>query len=254
MNIFRKAIVHATKDRGLELRFRLLAMLGRLVVPEYRFKWPQLDWWSNPAFTDYLIRFREEHGMNSDRRWMLWQLLRLVSGVEGNTAECGVYQGASSYLICLANDMRGSATRCHHLFDSFEGMSKPSAEDGAHWSGGDLACGEDEVRHTLRDFKNFQTHKGWIPDRFSDVENERFSFVHIDVDLFQPTRASVEFFYPRLTDGGILVCDDFGYTTCPGATEAMNSYLEGRPEAMLPLPDGGGFFIKGLTAAESKPF
>ncbi len=147
------------------LGFLLTTKFGKLAAPNYRFKWPLLDWWNNEAFTQYLKRFRQLEGYNTDRYWMLSQLLRLIGQVPGDTAECGVYQGASSYLICLANS-QSEYDRTHFMFDSFEGLSKPDVEDGNHWSAGELACGEDVVRHNLREFSKISLHKGWIPDRF----------------------------------------------------------------------------------------
>ena len=64
----------------------------------------------------------------------------------------------------------------------------------------------------------------------------------------QPTIDSVSFFYPRLSPGGILVCDDYGFTTCPGATRAIDEFFAGKPEKMLALGGGGGFVVKGCTA------
>jgi hypothetical protein len=58
-----------------------------------------MGWWDNTSFNQYLNRFNELENMNTDRRWMLYQLMRLVENIPGDTTECGVYQGASSYLI-----------------------------------------------------------------------------------------------------------------------------------------------------------
>jgi hypothetical protein len=71
----------------------------------------------------------------------------------------------------------------------------------------------------------------------------------VDVDLYEPTRDSIRFFYDRLNPGGILVCDDYLFMTCPGATEAIDEFLADKPEKMLGLPGGGGFFIKGCATA-----
>ena len=178
---------------------------------------------------------------------MVAQLLRLTDDVPGETAECGVLLGATSFLICAANARHA---RTHHLFDSFEGLSKPGADDGDHWSEGALAVSEDDVRRMLGGFEHVEYHAGWIPTRFDDVADRTFAFVHVDVDLYEPTRDSVAFFYPRLAEGGILVCDDYGQATCPGATRAVDEVLEGCPESMLAMPDGGGFLIKGRAAGE----
>lgn len=59
------------------------------------------------------------------------------------------------------------------------------------------------------------------------------------------------FFYDRLNIGGVFVCDDYGFLTCPGATAAIQDFLISKPEKMVSLPGGGGFFIKGcITSPE----
>jgi hypothetical protein len=238
------------QDKALAARFRLLQWAGKALVPSYRFKWPQLDWWRNEEFSRFLDQFGERTLPNVDRKWMVYQLLRLTSDLAGDTAECGVYRGATSYLICCANQEARVRPKTHHLFDSFEGLSQPGADDGAHWSKGDLRCGIDEVRHSLSRFRDIQFHPGWIPGPFADLAEHKFSFVHIDVDLHEPTRDSLVFFYPRMTAGGIIVCDDYGISTCPGATRAVDEFLQDKPEKMLSLPDGGGFLIAGGTTAQ----
>lgn len=247
----RQRIANLWKHRHLfpRINFYVLVALGRLLVPRYRFKWPQLEWWRDVAFSRYLARYGELRKMNTDRRWMLYQLLRLTEAVPGDTAECGVFRGASSYLICKANQSRTDFQRWHFIFDSFEGLSPPRHHDGSHWREGDFAVGADTVRRNLAEFQLVSLHPGWIPARFGDVADRRFSFVHVDVDLEQPTRDSIAFFYPRLEVGGILLCDDYGCTTCPGATLAVDDFLADKPEKMLSLCCGGGFLVKGCVTS-----
>jgi len=231
-------------DKGLGFAF--LTTVAKRVLPGYRLTWPELAWFADPELNSILERFDEKDGLNAHRRLALQELLRLTADVPGDTAECGVYKGCGSYII-LRSNARGIQKRIHHIFDSFGGLSAPAAEDGDYWRTGDLAISEQMVRANLREFSDVEYHKGWIPDRFTDVADRAFSFVHVDVDLRQPTLDSVEFFYPRLSDGGILVCDDYGFLTCPGATEAVDQFLTDKPEKMLRLPGGGGFFIKGAV-------
>jgi len=232
------------------VRFNALRWIGRILVPKYRFKWPQMAWWDEPGFNEYLVRFNEIDGMNTDRRWMLYQLMRLVRNVSGDTAECGVFNGAGSYIICKVTQEDGLHHRTHHIFDSFEGLSKPSEFDGKHWREGELSCPMKTVTENLSDFNSISIHKGWIPQRFSEVEhNNNFCFVHIDVDLYQPTLDSIEFFYSRMNKGGLILCDDYGFTSCPGATKAINEFLQDKKEKMISLSGGGGFFIKGTETS-----
>ena len=231
------------------LRFEILRRIGRIVFPEYRFQWPQLSWWHNTDFNDYLNKFKEINGMNTDRRWMITQLMRLVENIPGDTAECGVYKGSSSYLICRINASNTLHKKTHHMFDSFEGISNPTIEDGKHWKKGDLSTAEDVVSNNLVQLDNFRIYKGWIPNKFQEIETLRFSFVHIDVDLYQPTYDSIAFFYPRMNNDGILVCDDYGFTSCPGATKAVDQFLFDKPEKMISMSGGGGLMIKNVITA-----
>jgi O-methyltransferase len=233
-------------------RIIALRMFAKWLFGDYRLTWNHMAWWRDDDFNAYLQRFGELDGFNTHRKWMLWQLLRLTEEVPGDTAECGVFEGASSWLICTANARRESQPRIHHLFDSFEGMSAPSPRDGTHWRAGDLSAGENAVTENLAPFAGaIRMHSGWIPRRFADVTEARFSFVHVDVDLFQPTHDSICFFYERLNPGGIFLCDDYAFTSCPGATEAVDAFLADKPEKMLSLPAGGGFFIKGCRTTIS---
>lgn len=207
-----------------------------LLPPDYRLTWHQLDWWSDPQFNAYLDRFGERRNFNTHRHWMVHELLKLVREVPGETAECGVYLGATSWLICQLG-------RPHHAFDSFEGLSQPGDNDGPYWKAGSLAATEARVAENLEGY-DVQLHKGWIPDRFDAVADRMFAFVHIDVDLYQPTLDSIAFFYPRLSAGGILAFDDYAFSSCPGATRAIDEYMADKPEPVILLDAGGGFCIK----------
>src|SRR5262245_25912072 len=240
-----RSIARAAVRRDDASRFQLLTALGAKVFPKYRFHWAQMAWWDDADFNAYLTKIGELPSYNTERKWILAQLLRWVKHVPGDTAECGVNLGASSYLICRAN-LASPQGKWHHGFDSFEGLSQPGAHDGSFWKGGDLTASLEAAAANLSEFPRCRLYKGWIPERFHEIADKTFSFVHVDVDIFEPTKASIEFFYPRLNSGGLLLCDDYGFTTCPGATRAIDEFLAGRPEKMIALPDGGGVFIKGV--------
>jgi O-methyltransferase len=244
LKIIAKSIIRGKFDSSA--RFEILMILGRWIFPEYRFKWFQMDWWSQDTFNNYLKKFDEIGRPNCDRRWMLSQLLRLSQKIPGDTAECGVYLGSSSYLICKSNQ-EASTQKTHHAFDSFQGLSAPTTADGKYWKPGDLSVSLEACKQNLQEFEKVKFYPGWIPTRFAEIRQLQFSFVHVDVDILEPTRDSIEFFYPRLSEGAIFVCDDYGFTSCPGATQAIDQFLNDKIEKMISLPDGGGFFIKGVA-------
>lgn len=227
----------------LEERYRWLLAAGLIICPEYRFLGPRFSWWREKEFTDYLEKFGDLHSLNTFRRWNLSELLTFITDIPGDTAECGVFRGASSWLIMKRTAGQG---RMHHVFDSFEGLSMPSHVDGTHWKPGMFTVSEESVAEVLREVEraHFTLYKGWIPDRFAEVADKTFACVHIDVDLYQPTRDSLEFFYPRLVPGGLCVCDDYGFTNNPGVNQAIEEFMRDKPEKLVRPSAGGCFFLK----------
>jgi hypothetical protein len=199
--------------------------------------------WEDAGFVADYLRLVPDNRRSFERKYVVSQLVMALGDVPGDLAECGVYNGATAYFMAAAAEKRGPA-RLVHLFDSFEGLSMPGANDGNFWSGGGLAMPEAVVRENLRDYSGVRVHPGWIPTRFAEVRDRRFAFVHIDVDLYEPTRDSIEFFYPLLSPGGVIVCDDYGYKTCPGATKAMDDFMRDKPEHVVHLPTGQGVIFR----------
>lgn len=216
-----------------------------------------LMWRDEPEFWETWKASPYFQRQRPDRKFVLWSMACSTGNLPGDTAECGVLDGASSYLICSARN--GTKQTEHHVFDSFEGLSPPRPEDqpssdlAFHWAAGDLSVPLEETMRKLSRFDNICYYKGWIPSRFPEVAERSFAFVHVDVDLYQPTKDALAFFYPRLVPGGILLCDDYGYHTCPGARRAFDEFAATTPErTVMHLPTGQGFIIKrAWNASES---
>ena len=117
-----------SKDESEFASYVLADKLCRVVYPKYKFSEYSRSWLEDDDFFRYYERFHgRENYHSADRKYFLKNLLKLVSGLPGDTAECGVYQGASSYLICEFFQRSGKK---HYAFDSFEGLSQPAAVDG----------------------------------------------------------------------------------------------------------------------------
>jgi hypothetical protein len=154
-------------------RFRILRRAARWLVPEYRLKWPHMEWWQDEQFSGYLKRFGEDTGLNSDRRWMMYQLLRMTANLPGDTAECGAYVGAGSYLVGMVNQCY-QPTRRHLVFDSFAGLSAPVAADGNYWQPGDLQASRDTLIANLGELAaTTDIYEGWIPQVFADAPERK---------------------------------------------------------------------------------
>lgn len=120
--------------RDEKSRYVLAEALARQVYPRYKFS----EFGRLIEYDEDFIRFYEkfcgtDNYHSLDRKYTLDQLMKLVTDIEGDTVECGVWRGASSYLMCRRIV---GLRKTHHIFDSFEGLSKPGRADGSHWTEG----------------------------------------------------------------------------------------------------------------------
>jgi predicted O-methyltransferase YrrM len=201
-------------------------------------------WREDAQFLEDYRRLCPGNVYSQERKYVLRELARATSALDGCMAECGCYEGASAYFMAQA-----SPETPLYLFDSFDGLPAPGDLDRTRrpdertWQEGDLKASEAVARNNLKDFSNVVFHKGWIPETFSTVGDKVFRLVHIDVDLYQPTKDSLEFFYPRMTDRGAIVLDDYGSTLCPGAYRATSEFIAEREESVIHLPTMQGVIL-----------
>lgn len=193
-----------------------------------------------------------DNPLRRQRHYTLMQLLKNADLSNGDVVECGTFRGLSAYQLSKIIKLEDSPVILH-IFDSFEGLSEIEEKDKSDFvrnSDNELRkeflCGEEHVRANLRDFNFIRYYKGWIPERFNEVKDKKFSFVHIDVDLYQSIKDSIDFFFPRLVSGGVMVFDDYGYTKqFPGAKKAIDESLELiNVQHFISLPSGQAYLIK----------
>ena len=129
------------------------------------------------------------------------------------------------------------------LFDTFDGMPETALVD-KHNKGDFNDTSFESVKAYLSDRNNVILIKGFFPDTTKGI-NAEFSFVHIDADIYQSTKDALEYFYPRLLPGGILMFDDYYWPLCPGVKLAIDEFLELHPEEhIINLTNGQALLIK----------
>ncbi len=156
----------------------------------------------------------------------IYQAVRSVEHIPGSMAEVGVYRGGSAAVLLSA-----SAEKKLHLFDTFAGL--PHAEH--RFRPGQFAGSLPDVRRNLERFQGrIEFHEGYFPDETChDVENEVFSFVHLDMDLYPGTLGALNFFWPRIAEGGILISHD--YPRLEGVVRAFTEFFAGKVTPVIPL-------------------
>lgn len=190
--------------------------------------------------------------------------------VPGDIAEIGVFRGLG--LMTWANLLEaytiGDRTKTVYGFDNWQGFTSLSREDGAkvedvqkHEGGFSPERYKEELESAIAIFdedrfipwkarvKLIEGHVEETAGRFVD-ENPgvRFSLVHMDCDLYAPTKAAIEAFWPRLSRGGIMLFDEYGIKDWPGETQAVDEYFADQPDIRVQTLDWtnapAGFVIK----------
>ena len=202
------------------------------------------------------VRRERESLLSGNEAFVVHSLARAQSALPGAMAEVGVYQGCSAKLISLA-----SGGRRLHLFDTFDGLPEPEAAECGHLRARQYRSGLAAVRAFLADAPEVVFHPGCFPGTAMAVETERFSFVHLDVDLKSSTRACLEFFYPRMVPGGIIMTHDYSFLD--GVREAFAEFLGKVGGQVIELPTSQALLVclagaavspgKGVRAGEWVP-
>jgi len=165
--------------------------------------------------------------------YLVYSIAKSQSEFEGDMAEVGVYQGGSAKLICEAKGKRRL-----HLFDTCQGLPKVSEKDThfgvSFWKEKQFGnTSLEAVKSYLSKYENVFFYKGTFPETSNPILNSKFSFVHLDVDLYKSTLDCLEFFYPRLINGGIILSHDYH---TGGVRNAFNEFFKDKKISLIELP------------------
>ena len=224
---------------------------GRMDIDPYSF-------WHNPEFIKEYGGFLPKVKISDKRnivdtcsydlvrRDMIILLLRTIieNKIKGEIAELGVYKGETAKLI-----HHYCPERTLNLFDTFEGFAEK-----------DVSKEIDQIRNSesVNNFKdtsvdsilrfidpqnsNVKVFQGYFPETVNEkLDQTIFSFVHLDADLFEPTKNGLEFFYPRVSSEGIILIHD--YNAWPGCRKAVDEFFFLKKESPIPMPDKSGSAI-----------
>lgn len=160
--------------------------------------------------------------------FMVYSLARAESRGEGDFAEVGCYRGLSAQLICEAKGGKEL-----WVFDTFEGLPEIGELDTG-FTRGMFSSDLDQVRRRLAKYPGVHLCKGVFPETAAPVVEKTFAFVHLDVDLYQSTKSCLEFFYPRMEDGGTILSHD--YARALGVRRAFDEFFLDKVEPVIELP------------------
>jgi hypothetical protein len=188
---------------------------------------------------------------------ILLEMIDRTLDVEGDVVECGVFRGGT--LVPMAVHLRQRAPRKRLLgFDSFAGFDdailldigmdappEPYKRVGA-WS----HTSSSQVLAKLRRFRADKVSlvPGYFRDSLPRFAQRSFSFVHLDIGIYQAYKECLEFFYPRMNPGGIILVNDYNDPPWPGCNKAVDEFLSDKPEdlQLIEIDNYERFFIRRL--------
>lgn len=174
-----------------------------------------------------------------ERLYALYQAVKYGLGlrISGDFVECGVWKGGSAMMAALTLMRYGGTDKKIFLYDTFEGMSRPSARDkqastgfpafdtweGKHRCFASLENARGNILSTGYPPQNIVFIKGKVEDTIPKTLPERISLLRLDTDWYDSTYHELVHLFPRLSDNGVVILDDYGHWT--GAREAADKYF-----------------------------
>ncbi len=206
--------------------------------------------------------------MTSDERiWSLLQAVRYIAErpVAGDIVECGVWRGGSMMAAALQLQAISAPPRTLWLYDTYTGMTPPTAEDKESVSGttarallettevGDgnnvwCVADEQDVRQNMNatgyPVEKMHFIKGDVAVTLTEQLPEQIALLRLDTDWYASTKAELEHLYARLVPGGICILDDYGHWQ--GARQAVDEFFTMNPPRplMTPIDFSGRIFFK----------
>ena len=180
---------------------------------------------------------------DNTRRDMITLLMRsiLENNVEGDLVELGVYKGYTARLL-----HHYAPERVLHLFDTFEGFPDQSMQADKDKASNTITkrlftdTSVEGVKKLISPQNDHvQFYQGFFPETIPDgFEDKKFSFVHLDADLYEPVLDGLKYFYDRVSPGGYILVHD--YNAWIGARQAVDEFFESKKGIPIPMPDKSG--------------
>lgn len=170
----------------------------------------------------------------------------LENNINGDYVECGTWRGGLAALM-LSSIITNNLSKRLWLYDTFQGMSRPGENDVAingeqavatfqahfnettgfsEWCKASTEVVEETLNTVSSDYKQYTKFIiGTVEETLTCAENipEKIALLRLDTDWYESTRVELEILYPRLSQNGIVIIDDYGWWQ--GQKKATDEFL-----------------------------
>lgn len=162
----------------------------------------------------------------------------MLDGIAGDLAEIGVYRGNSAAILAHYGRRHSRSVFLFDTYEGFEARDLIGVDAGRSQAFADTTMAL--VRQNVGDGAVVYV-KGYFPETVTeDMVRRHYAVVHLDCDLYAPIKAGLEFFYERLSPGGILIVHDYANPCWEGPKRAVDEFMLGITEGLVVMPDKSG--------------
>lgn len=228
---------------------------------------PWNDEYQGKIFCKACVDVKKHHEYNADKivnpkfmdglRWRHWIIsyatrhaIEFADGRNFNFVECGVANGFTAFFTLreIVGNKKSATRFSMHLYDSWEAMKEDKLfESESSHIGAYANLNIETTEKNLAEFKdNTIYHVGYIPESFHTLPEAPTSiiYLHIDLNSAKTTLEALEFFFPRLTRGGVIVFDDYGQIEYKETKRTVDKFFSDKPGILLKLPTSQAIYFR----------
>jgi O-methyltransferase len=201
-------------------------------------------WLNDSSFQEVYNNINKFTLVDIYRLYELWDLAKQISNINGDYLEVGVWRGGSG--ILLAEAIKNISSKTIYLADTFKGVVKAGVNDITH-NGGEHSNTSIKIVEDLINIyglTNVRILEGIFPEDTAYHIPGEIAFIHCDVDVYQSSKDIVEWSLSRLSVGGVIVFDDYGFSSCEGVTKYCNELRLNSNFLFIHNLNGHAIFIK----------
>ncbi len=177
--------------------------------------------------------------------WTAWYAAKATKCITKNLVECGVCDGLTASFAIYA--VKENHEFKSFLYDAWEGMkSEYLQESEKDYVGNYSYLNIEDVKKNLSKFsEHIIFNKGFIPDSFEKSNNPKdIAWLHIDLNAAIPTKSALEYFFERISAGGVILLDDYAWHGFLDTKMVVDEFFSGKSGTLLPLPTGQAIYLK----------